>query len=293
MHNNTLPSGHRIFLLKVAAITLCVAVLADWLIAQFIFHYSSNIPTPIWLVPTAALLSIAGIMNFPVSPAWERLLKTTYITGLLFMIWAANGLLFDFLTIFGLIGDPVTGLVAKVNWPVTISRSLALAASVVLASRSVTCQGTTGFKPAIWFGYAAFLSALPYPVFRILWAFGATPGITHAGAAGQGLAPVIAAVPWMLAAILSLLLVSPPKWIPRKLLLTAGWSATAIVASISPAACWSLIRLYIKGEDISGDIAIWVFCLFYFSWLLWTIFAFAATRSYQLRSRTGENKMAY
>jgi hypothetical protein len=33
-----------------------------------------------------------------------------------------------------------------------------------------------------------------------------------------------------------------------------------------------------------GGIAVWVFGLFYGSWLLWAMAAGAATRSYQLRS---------
>ena len=72
---------------------------------------------------------------------------------------------------------------------------------------------------------------------------------------------------------------------PRRLLLAAGWSATAIVAMIGPAACWSLVTTLVAGGDpgLQG-IAIWVFGLFYGSWLLWAIAAGAATRSYQLRS---------
>jgi hypothetical protein len=140
-------------------------------------------------------------------------------------------------------------------------------------------------RPATWYGYAAFVLALPYPVLRICWAFGATIGITFPGAAGSGFEPLIIAIPWMLAAALSLLLVSTPNWMPRRLLLVAGWSATAIVAMIGPAACWSVVTQLIAGSLRSPEgMKIWVPCLFYGSWFLWALAAGAATRSYQLRS---------
>jgi len=90
----------------------------------------------------------------------------------------------------------------------------------------------------------------------------------------------------MLAASLSLFLISKPRWMPRRLLLAAGWTATAIVAMIGPAACWSVVTQIIEGNLSGPDgMKFWVPCLFYGSWFLWTIAAGAATRSYQLRSK--------
>ena len=111
------------------------------------------------------------------------------------------------------------------------------------------------------------------------------------GAAGEGFQPLIIAIPWILAAILSLLLVSPRKWIHRRLLLFAGWTATAIVASVGPAALWSVIKMLTSGDNMTkGDINFWVFTLFYTSWFLWAIAGFAATRSYQLRTKKQDFK---
>jgi hypothetical protein len=91
----------------------------------------------------------------------------------------------------------------------------------------------------------------------------------------------------LLAGILSLQLVSRVHWIPSRLLLIAGWSATAIVAMIGPLACWSLTTKLVTGIDLGlNGIASWVSCLFYSSWFLWSIAAGAATRSYQLRNFT-------
>jgi hypothetical protein len=100
---------------------------------------------------------------------------------------------------------------------------------------------------------------------------------------------LLIAIPWAVAAVLSLLLVSPPRWVPRRLLLAGGWSATAIVAMIGPAAFWSFVSELAGGGAIdTGDIALWVFGLFYGSWFLWAIAAGAATRSYGLRSSARE-----
>ena len=71
---------------------------------------------------------------------------------------------------------------------------------------------------------------------------------------------------------------------PRRLLLTAGWSATAVVAMIGPAAFWSLVVGMIGGDADFGAMAAWVFVLFYGSWFLWALAAGAATRAYQLRT---------
>jgi hypothetical protein len=105
------------------------------------------------------------------------------------------------------------------------------------------------------------------------------------GAAGRGWEPLLIAIPWVLVAALSLLLVSPRSWMPRRLLLVAGWSATTIVAMIGPAALWSLVSALPGGGDTGNEgIETWVFALFYGSWFLFAIAAAAATRSYQLRS---------
>lgn len=116
-------------------------------------------------------------------------------------------------------------------------------------------------------------------------AMGGTLGIAGPGAAGEGFAPLLFAIPWVLTAVLSLLLFWPPRWMPRRLLLTAGSSATAIAALIGPAACWTLLRLLVTGGDpgIRG-IVIWVPGLFYSSWFFFGIAAGTATCSYQLHS---------
>ena len=271
------------------AVALCITVMGAWAIQNFIFIDHSKPSSPVWLPPTASMLAILGIMGL--STAWEQLWRAIYMIGLLFMIWAANKLLFDFLTMTGTFGDPTTGQPARVDWPGMISRLTAFAAAVVLARNVLKVPAAGSRTPASWYGYAAFILALPYPLLRVIWAFGGTLGITRPGAAGEGFQPLIIAIPWILAAILSLLLVSPRKWIHRRLLLFAGWTATAIVASIGPAAFWSVIKILTSGDNMTkGDINFWFFSLFYTSWFLWAIAGFAATRSYQLRTKKQDFK---
>jgi len=195
------------------------------------------------------------------------------------MIWTANGLPFDLLRMTPLMPPGV-------DWPGLVTRTLALAAVIMLARLALAHPNTTvSARPASWYGYAAFVLAMPYPVLRTCWALGGTVGLLYPGAAGSGFAPLLIAIPWILAAVLSLCLVSARPWMPRRLLLAAGWSATTIVAMIGPAAFWSIITKLVEGGDIGlKGMATWVPCLFYTSWFLWAIAAGAATRSYQLRS---------
>jgi hypothetical protein len=270
------------------AIALCAVVLVVWAFEHLI-HYTpveSKTFAPVWLPLAASAFTLMGIIRLNGSPKWIRVQRMLVWIGLLLMVWLANGLLFDFLKMANLIGDPATGLRIGVNWPGMMTRILALGIAIVLGRISLSLPTSpSSTRSAIWYGYAAFVFALPYPFLRIWWALGGKAGLINAGASGHGSAPLLLSIPWMIAAILSLLLVSPPRWMPRRLLLVTGWSGTAIVASIAPSACWSLITKLASGDSIgSENMETWVFCLFYISWLFWALAAGAATRSYQLRT---------
>ncbi len=271
------------------ALALCAAVLAAGALEQLVRNRPAYAGTfaPDWIPLAAAGLAAAGIMPLNGRPQWLRVQRALHSSGLLLMVWAANGLPLDLLRLTPLIPLPV-------NWPGLATKTLALAAAVVLARLALARPAVSASaRAATWYGYAAFVLALPYPVLRTNWALGWTLGLGWPGAAGHGWAPLLLAIPWLLAAALSLLLVPTWRWMPRRLLLTAGWSATAIVAMIGPAACWALVTGLVGGRDPgSKGIAIWVFGLFYGSWLLWAIAAGAATRSYQLRSAGSADVLA-
>jgi hypothetical protein len=212
------------------------------------------------------------------SPHWPRVRRALLWGGLLLSAWEAKGLPFDLLRLTPLIPLPV-------DWAAMATRMLALAAAIVFGRFALALPADAASTRApTWYGYAGFVLALPYPVLRTWWAFGGSIGLTRLGAAGHGFAPMLLAIPWLMAAALSLLLVSTPRWMPRRLMLAAGWSATAIVGMIGSAACWALLTRPVGGSAPEAGIAGWVFGLFYVSWLLWAIAAGAATRSYQLRS---------
>jgi len=264
------------------ALALCAVIAAAGVLEQLI-RGSLELPgstAPFWLPPAAAVVAVIGILPIKGGPNWLRTRRWLLWSGLLLMIWLSNGLILDLLRISGLI--PL-----EVDWPGMVIRIMALAVSVILTRLALAHSAVrNSASVAGWYGYAAFVLVLPYPVLRTCWALGATPGLMWPGAAGEGFTPWLACTPWLLAAVLSLLLVNPRRWIPRRLMLLAGWSATAIVINIAPAACWAVIRALPTGGDSPDGIALWVPCLFYGSWLLWAIAACAATRSYQLRSKS-------
>jgi hypothetical protein len=269
---------------------LCAAVAMGWAAEQLVPNpESAPAMAPDWLPLAAAAVAAAAIVPLDGSIRWPRVRRALCWSGLLLMVWAANGLPFDLLTMAGLIGHRTADgavVLSTVYWPGLATRTSALAIAVVLARLALARPAApASSQPATWYGYAAFVLALPYPVLRMHWALGGALGLAWPGAAGQGWEPLILAIPWLLAAALSLLLVSPRRWMPRRLMLAAGWSATLIVAMIGPAACWAMVNTLASGGDPGSDgIELWIFGLFYGSWLLWAIAAGAATRSYQLRT---------
>lgn len=270
------------------ALTLCIAVLAARILEQFVHNrlVSAEIFASIGIPFIAIGFVAVGLIQMNGSPQGLRVQQTLRWGSLLLMVWIANGLPLDLLRITGLIPFPV-------DWPALATKALALA-SVVILARLVLARPVT-LKPrhvTTWYGYAAFMLALPYPILRTCWALGGTLGLMKPGVAGIGFIPWLASIPWLVAAALSLFLVSKRCWLPRRLLVFAGWSATAIVALIGPIACWVLFSNLLKGEDIGvKGMAIWVPYLFYSSWLLWALAIGAATRSFQLRSSGSANAL--
>ena len=268
------------------ALSLCVAVIVAAALGQLVHDrpaYAERF-APDWLPFAAAGLAAAGIMRWNGHPLWLRFQGVLRWSGLLLMVWAAGGLLIDLLRVAGLVVPNL--MPPEVDWPGLATRTLALAAAVVLAHLALARSAAlASARAATWYGYAALVLALTYPALKTWWALGGTFGLRWPGA--DGLAGSftlwLPAVPWLLAAALSLLLVLTPRWMPRWLLLAAGWFATAIAAPVGLAACWGLVSGLIDGDADFGGMAGWVYGLVYGSWLLWGIAAAAATSSYQVR----------
>ncbi len=267
------------------ALALSAAVVAAWAVGQFVHDrptYAED-SAPDWLPLAAAALAAAGIiLLLTARPRLPRLQRALIWGGLLLMVWAAGGLLLDLLRLV-----PGGFMPEGVDWPGLLTRVLALAAFVALAPLVFVRPAARAATPsAVWYGFAAFGLALTYPMLKTYWALGGSFGLRWPGADGLdgSFALWLPAVPWLLAAALSLLLVLTPRWLPRRLLLLAGWSATAIVATFGPAACWAFVTGLIAGDIDSGGMATWVFGVVYGSWFLWAIAAAAATRSYQVRT---------
>jgi hypothetical protein len=218
-------------------------------------------------------------------PSGPRLGGALTWSGLLLLLWTASGLPLDLLRVLSLL---VPGLMPSgVDWPGLATRLLAFAV-LLLFARLAFARPTVRRRACVplWYGYAAVALALVYPVLKTWWALGGSFGLRWPGADGLAgsFALWLPAVPWLLAAALSLLLARSPRLVPRRLMLVAGWSATAVVATFGPAACWSLVAGLITGDVDFGGMAGWVYGLIYGSWFLWAVAAGAATRSYQLRS---------
>jgi hypothetical protein len=281
------------------AVTLCAAVAAAWATERLAPDPQVSGPgfAPAWLPLVAAAIGAVSVLPFRGPAPLLRAQRVLVWVALLLLVWAANGLPFDVLTALGLMGRRTeTGeiVMATVWWPGLVTRAVSMAAAILLAHIALSGPSARpGPHGTAWYAYAAFVLALPYPALRLHWAFGGTIGLAGSGAAGEGFEPLLIAIPWVAAAVLSLLLAKPRRWPSRRVILAAGWIAVAIVAMIGPAALWSILRALADGTAIGGDgIAAWVFALFYGSWFLWAIAAAAATRSYQLRtaaplSRTG------
>lgn len=237
---------------------------------------------PDWIaLPAALLAGLAATATLRGDQASSTARRVIAWSGCVLMMWASGGLLLDLLRVIGLIpfGVDVPGMV---------TRTVALAATLALAHLTVFRPPHGSPVPVpTWFGWAAFALVLPYPLLKTWWALGGTFGLTGAGVAGElggSFLLWLPSIPFLLAAVLSVMLVPMWRRIPRWMLLTSGWMATVITANVGLSACWALLVATVNGSPGPEGMADWVTPLFYGSWLLFAVAIGAATRSYQLRS---------
>lgn len=105
---------------------LCTLLLLIWVFGRFILHRpveADAFPT-FWLPIASTMLAVSGIIQLGHSPLWLRIQKTLLWSSVLLMLWVANGLIFDFLALAGLIGDPSTGQRMIVDYLGMVTRIL-------------------------------------------------------------------------------------------------------------------------------------------------------------------------
>lgn len=153
---------------------ICALVALGWMLQRLIPDEpdaGGGFAAPSWLPLAAAAFAAVAIVPIDARGPWLRLRPVLRWAALLLMVWAANGLPFDLLTAAGLIGHrTASGAIvpSTVYWPGLVTRAFALAAALVLARLALARPTDPApAHPAIWYGYAAFALALPYPVLRL------------------------------------------------------------------------------------------------------------------------------
>ncbi|MEV0701578.1 hypothetical protein AB0I53_27210 [Saccharopolyspora sp. NPDC050389] len=258
---------------------------------------------PNWATPLAAAAGVLGAALL-MSPLRARVLVAINGAAVLLLLWAAGGILFDLLRLFGLMGFPP-------DWPMFATRAFALTSAILLVRATILrfraltgacarCGGPASSPPR-WLGYLGVLFALPYPVIKTNWALGGTIGLDYPDLARDGFTSGWLVVPAALIGIvLSLALVHRwgriwPRWVPglagrptpRGLLLFGGWFGTGLLFTMGPAGFASVVADLISGTSSSSIAGMhyWPGALFYVSWMCWALALGPSVYLYQRATR--------
>ena len=112
------------------ALALCVAVAVGRIVAPRLSALPADAlaPARAWLPLAAAAFAAAGIVRRDGWPQWPRIQRASRWIAVLLMVWAANGLPFDLLTMTGAMGRRTASgaiVIATVDWPRLATRTLA------------------------------------------------------------------------------------------------------------------------------------------------------------------------
>ncbi len=168
------------------ALALCTAVFVAGVVELLLPGrpaYADSF-APDWLPLAAAGMAAAGIgMRLHGHTRWSLPGGALSGGGLLLMLTTASGMPLDVLRAASLV---VPGLMPPgIDWLGLVTRTLALAAVVVLGHRALSCPASpASARAASWYGFAAFALALPYPVLKTWWALGGSLGLRWPGAFG-------------------------------------------------------------------------------------------------------------
>ncbi|MGW5643277.1 hypothetical protein ACWEV3_16990 [Saccharopolyspora sp. NPDC003752] len=259
---------------------------------------------PDWATPLAAAAGVLGAALLLSPLRARRALVAINGAAALLLLWAAGGILFDLLRLFGLMSLPP-------DWPMFATRAFALTSAILVFRATVLrvralagvcgrCGGPAA-PPPPWLGYLGVLFALPYPVIKTNWALGGTIGLDYPDPARDGFTSGWLVVPAALIGIvLSLALVHRwgriwPRWVPglagrptpRGLLLVGGWFGTGLLFTMGPAGFATAVADLISGSSANAipGMHYWPGALFYVSWMCWALVLGPSVYLYQRATR--------
>ncbi|MFD0771828.1 hypothetical protein ACFQZ1_24165 [Bacillus sp. CGMCC 1.60114] len=247
-----------------------------------------------------ALTAILGIIVSLLMIGWNyRRLLPRFIVLIvawgtcILLIWSSGGIIFDVLRTVAILGTP--GLPPIVDWIGFATRAISLMTAILLALTTVKFQHASRdmvnyiikmeSHSKKWFGYAAFVLSLPYPLLKIYLSFGGSLAGIHASGHHAAYGEIVL---FGANALLSLALVQ--KWgriFPRWILLVGGWTATCATVPFGFLAIFgSLMQLLGFDGPIPLDNSAWLVALVYGEWLFLGITTGAATWIYQQETQS-------
>jgi hypothetical protein len=250
-----------------------------------------------------AFTSILGIIVILLMMNWNHrglvhrfiILLAAFGTCIL-LIWSSGGIIFDVLRTAAIIGVP--GLPPFVDWVGFGTRAISLMTAILLAITTVNFRRTSRDPSVVveyikmeshskkWFGYAAFVLSLPYPILKIYFSFGGNLAGVHESGHHAAYGEIVL---FGANALLSLALVQ--KWgriFPRWVLIVGGWTATCATVPFGFLAIFgSLMQLIGFDGPIPSDESAWLVSLVYGEWLFLGLATGAATWIFQQETKSG------
>lgn len=247
---------------------------------------------PWWVPAVGALFGVGAALAMRRRPGSVRIPRLAVLatawSALVLLIWSAGGIVFDALRALAVLGVP--GLPPVVDWPGFMARAAALAAGALLVAAALRHARATGANraPKVWPGYAAAALVLPYPALKVYWAMGGELARQAVGPVSHEGFPVMELVVFGVAGGIALALVQPwGRFLPRWMLLAAGWTATGVLLSMGALA--GLGALAQAMGVVNGPVRFtdggWIVAFVYGTWLLLGLAFGAATLGYQWRAQ--------